>query len=122
MDDAAAKALVAMIIQNDLLVDHDGGLPFDHPDMLEIEDICSDPKSISEAVEASEKGLPALAGMEHRLVAAMGDRYGPNYTTNHAGRCIKEGMLASGWIGTNQRPMPNGSVAKSATVFVRRSA
>jgi len=121
LEDAAARKLVAMILENDLLTEPDGGLPFDHPDMLEIEEVCSDPDAITEAVEASESGLPALAGMEYRLVAAMGQRNGQNYTTNHAGRCIKEGMLDRGWRGTTQKPMPSGSVAKSATVFVRKA-
>jgi len=120
LDDDDAHKLVALILDNDLLVDASGGLPFDHPDMLEIEVICAEPGAITEAVAASEAGRPALAGIEYRLVRALGDRYGPNYTTNHAGRCIKEGMLDRGWRGTVQRPMPAGSVAKSATVFGKK--
>jgi hypothetical protein len=121
MEDDSARRLVSLILDNDLLAGDHGGLPWDHPDMLEIQDICDDPGAVDEAVAASEKGLPALAGMEHRLVAALAERYGPNFTTNHAGRCIKEGMLDRGWVGTVQKPMPDGSVAKSATVFVKRT-
>lgn len=120
MDDDVARNLVSLILDNDLLVADNGGLPFDHPDMLEIEEICAEADAINKAVAASEDGLPALAGMEHRLIAALGERYGPNFTTNHAGRCIKEGMLDRGWVGTVQKPMPMGSVAKSATVFIKR--
>jgi hypothetical protein len=120
LDDEAAFKLTEMILDNGLLVGTSGGLPFDHPDMLEIEAICGDPEAVSEALAASESGLPALAGMEYRLINSLGDRYGPNYTTNHAGRCIKEGMLDHGWMGTVQRPMPVGSIAKSATVFVKK--
>ena len=120
MDDDAARKLVSLILDNNLLVADNGGLPWDHPDMLEIQTICADTHAVNEAVAASETGLPALAGMEHRLVAGLADRYGPNFTTNYAGVCIKEGMLDRGWVGTVQKPMPNGSVAKSATVFVKR--
>jgi len=120
LDVDVARKLVTMILDNDLLVDAGGGLPFDHPDMLEIEAICAEPDAVAEAVAASGGGLPALAGMEYRLVRALGDRYGPNFTTNHAGRCIKEGMLDRGWNGTVQKPMPAGSVARSATVFVKK--
>ena len=120
MDDDAARAVAALILEHGLLADEKGGLPFDHPHMLAIEAICAEQKAITEAVASSEAGLPALAGMEYRLVRALGDHYGPNYTTNHAGRCIKEGMLERGWKGTVQKPMPAGSIAKSATVFVKK--
>ncbi len=120
LDDDAARKLVGMIIDNDLLVDSNGGLPYDHPDMLEIEAICGEPAAIDEAVAASEAGLPALAGMEYRIVRILGDRYGPNHTTNHAGRCIRDGMLDRGWMTTAQKPMPTGSIAKSATVYMKK--
>ncbi len=119
-NDDQARALAETILDSGLLVGSDGGLPFDHPDMLEIEEICGRPEAIDEAVEASEAGLPALAGMEYRLVRALGKRYGPNYTTNHAGRCIRDGMASRGWKTTVQRSMPEGSVAKTATVYVRK--
>jgi hypothetical protein len=120
LDDDVARKLVGMILDNDLLVDPNGGLPFDHPDMLEIEAICGEPAAIDEAVAASEAGLPALAGMEYRIVRALGGRYGPNHTTNHAGRCIRDGMVDRGWKITVQKPMPAGSIAKSATVYVKK--
>lgn len=120
LSDPAALALVDMIVENGLLIEPDGGLPWDHPIMLEIEEICGLQEAVSEAVAASEQGLPALAGMEHRIVASLGNKYGTNYTTNHAGRCIANAMIARGWKQSVQRSMPNGSVAKSATIFVRK--
>ena len=120
--DDEAKRLTALIVDNNLLVDEEGGLPWDHPIMLEIEEICGTSAAIDEAVAASEKGLPALAGMEHRIVAALGENYGTHYTTHHAGRCIADQMLSKGWQKAGQRPMPEGTVARSATVFVKRNA
>jgi hypothetical protein len=119
-DDAEAKALVALILESGLLVDEKGGLPHDHPVMIEIAEVCSDPSAIDEAVAASEAGLPALAGLEYRIVAALGSQYGPNFTTNYAGICVRDGMLARGWKVTVQKPMPDGSIAKTATVYVRK--
>lgn len=119
-DDDAAKKIQSMIVDNGLLVEENGGLPFDHPDMIEIEEICAEPAAIAEAVQAAEAGLPPLAGMEYRIVAAMGGRYGGHYTTNHAGRRIADAMLDRGWTQAGQKPMPPGSVAKSATVFARK--
>lgn len=119
-NDPQAKLIVALIIENDLPLDEDGGLPWDHPVMLEIEEICRLPESVSEAIQAAEKGLPPLAGMEHRIVAALGSKYGMHYTTHHAGRCIAEEMLSAGWEKSTQKPMPPGYIAKSATTFIRK--
>lgn len=119
-DDPAAQRIVALIVDNELPLDEDGGLPHDHPVMLEIAEICAQPEAVAEAVQAAEQGLPPLAGMEHRLVAALGAKYGTHYTTNHAGRCIADEMLALGWIRMTQKPMPDGSIAKSATTFRKK--
>jgi hypothetical protein len=119
-DDEPARQLVAMILDHDLLVEAGGGLPHDHPFMLEIEAVCGEPEAVAEAIAASEAGLPALAGMEYRIVQALGERYGTYNTTNHAGRCIGNAMLARGWKTTVQKPMPAGSVAKTATVYIRK--
>lgn len=116
-----AQALADLILEHDLLRDEQGGLPFDHPIMLEIEEICADPEAIEEALSAAEQGQPPLAGMEHRIVAALGDKYGGNYTTHHAGRCIGAAMLDRGWTQAGMKPMPQGSVAKTATIYVGKS-
>ena len=118
--DEAAASLAEQIIRLDLLKDEGGGLPFNHPIMVEIAEICSQPEAVDEAVKAAENGLPPLAGMEHRIVAELGDRYGTHYTTHHAGRCIADEMLARGWVKSTQKPMPEGTVARSATTFVKR--
>ena len=121
LSDEQALKLTALILENDLLKDTSGGLPFDHPHMLRIEEICGEPESIEGALSAVDAGLPPLAGMEHRIVAKMGDHYGPSGTTNHAGRCIAAEMEAKGLRNTHrQMPMPTGSVAKSATIFERK--
>lgn len=121
-EEAEAKKLIGLIEEHDLYREPDGGLPFDHPIMLEIQEICRDPDAVREAIEAAEQGLPALAGMEHRIVEALGQNYGTHYTTHHAGRCIADQMLSKGWRKAGQKPMPEGTVARSATVFVRKGA
>ena len=119
--DVESKLVVKLILENGLLVDETGGLPFDHPIMLEIESICAMPDAISEALKAAEAGLPPLSGMEHRLVNALGDDYGGHYTTHHAGRCIGSAMLDRGWTQAGMKQMPQGSVAKTATVHRKKS-
>ena len=115
-----AQNIVSLIIENDLFTEESGGLPFDHPVMLEIEEICALPEAVSEALEAANKGIPPLAGMEYRLVAALGDDYGGHYTTHHAGRCIGAAMLDLGWKQAGMKPMPKDSVARTATVYVKK--
>ena len=119
-DNPEAARLVSLIVENDLPLDDEGGLPFDHPIMVEIAEICAEKESIIGAVKAAEQGLPPLAGMEQRIVAALGEKYGTHYTTHHAGRCIADEMIALGWIKSTQKPMPDGFVAKSATTFVKK--
>jgi hypothetical protein len=109
-----------MIVENGLLVETGGGLPHDHPLMQEIAEICAEPEAVREAEAAAEQGLSPLAGMEHRLVAALGPDYGTYYTVHHAGYCIATEMLARGWVKGSQKPMPKGHVAKSATTFHRK--
>jgi len=121
LSDPAASELAKQIIRLDLLKEEGGGLTFDHPVMLEIAEICSQPEAVDEAVRAAKNGLPPLAGMEHRIVAALGDKYGTHYTTHHAGRCIADEMLARGWVKSTQKPMPEGMVARSATTFVKKA-
>ena len=118
--DGESKFVVKLILENGLLADETGGLPFDHPIMLEIESICALPDAISEALKAAEVGLPPLSGMEYRLVKALGDEYGGHYTTHHAGRCIGSAMLDRGWMQASMKPMPKGSVAKTATVYKKK--
>ena len=119
--DPAADALAEQIVKLDLLKDERGGLPHDHPDMLGIEEVCAEQESIEGALKAVDSGLPPLAGMEHRIVERLGDRYGPNGTTNHAGRCIALEMEAKGLRNTHRQiPMPTGSVAQTATMFERK--
>jgi hypothetical protein len=119
-EDDESKRVATLILSNGLLVEESGGLPFDHPTMLEIEEICALPEAIAEGLAAAEQGLPPLGGMEYRLVAALGTEYGGNYTTHHAGRCIGSAMLDRGWKQNGMKPMPKGSVAKSATVYLKK--
>ena len=119
--DPVADALAAQIVRLELLKDGRGGLPHDHPDMIGIEEVCGEPESVAAALTAVDAGLPPLAGMEHRIVERLGCRYGPNGTTNHAGRCIAVEMEAKGLRNTHRQiPMPDGSVAQSATMFERK--
>ena len=118
---AEAQFIVDTVREHGLLKEAEGGLKWDNPIMEDIADLCLSAEALGLAVAVCEQGQPALSGMEHLLVAALGENYGGQYTTHHAGRKLAEGLEGKGWISSGkQKPMPDGSVAKTATVFVRR--
>lgn len=72
------------------------------------------------AKEASDVGLPALAGIEGVLIATLGTNYGAPDTTSWAGVLVAEVMEEAGYVQTKKKPMPPDSVAKSAAFFEPR--
>jgi hypothetical protein len=92
-----------------------GGLRPSDPAYIAMEEIVWSPQGRRAAVEATKKGLPALAGVEPLIVAALGDRYGPHdQGTMSAGYIQAELMRHLGYIEDGQGRMPDGSVAKTA--------
>jgi hypothetical protein len=73
------------------------------------------------AIEATENGLPALAGVERRIVDDLGSRYHPHdLGTVSAGSIMAELMRHLGYIKDKEVKMPDGSVAKTAMKWKRR--
>ena len=72
-----AKEVVALMIAHDLLTTSRGGLPNHHPLILKIEEIARSQQGRDAARTAADNGLPALAGVDPLLKAALGDQYGP---------------------------------------------
>lgn len=72
---------------------------------------------------ATEVGFPALAFIEPLIVAAMGPAYAAQYeSTVQAGYLVSKMMETSGFNKTgSKRPMPAGSIAKTAEFFRRKS-
>lgn len=70
------------------------------------------------AVEATEQGLPALAHIDPLLQAKLGVDYGShNMATNRAGILVGDLMISLGYRLIGTKPMPTGSVAKTAAVW-----
>jgi hypothetical protein len=92
-----------------------GGMRMSDPAYLKMQDITWSGEGRKAAVEATEKGLPALAGIEPLIVAALGDRYHPHDGgTVNAGFIVGELMRHIGYVEGKEGKMPNGSVAKTA--------
>ena len=115
-----AKAVIALIVQNGLLLTSGGGLPRDHPIIQRIEDIACSAAGRAAARQASDDGLPAMAGVDPLLAAGVGGDYGLFDTTQWAGTFVAAEMSSQGYRQVSKRPMPPGCVAKTAAFFRKR--
>ncbi|HEX5508861.1 MAG TPA: hypothetical protein VFX37_10195 [Pseudolabrys sp.] len=92
-----------------------GGMRSTDPEYIEMEEIVWSAEGRLAAIDATEKGLPALAGMEHMIVDALGDRYHP-----HDGGTVSAGYIVAGlmrhldYVENGEGKMPPGSIAKTA--------
>jgi len=119
-DTAEAQRIVAIIVDHDLLVRPGGGLPREHPVIQEIEEIIRSSEGRRAGQVASDHGLPAMAGVDPMLAAALGPKYGIHDTTSWAGTFMADVMADAGYIQTKKKPMPAGCVAKTAAFFEKR--
>lgn len=67
--------------------------------------------------QASDDGLPAMAGVDHMLADALGSKYGDHDTTSWAGTFMADVMVEAGYVQTRKKPMPRGCIAKTAAFF-----
>lgn len=115
-----AQRIIDIMVEHDLLVRAGGGLPRDHPTIQEIEEIIRSDEGRSAGRQASDDGLPAMAGVDSMLRDALGSRYGSHDTTSWAGTIMAEVMREAGYVHTKDKPMPEASVAKTAAFFEPR--
>ncbi len=98
-----------------------GGMRNSDPVYLEMESITWSTKGRDAAVDATGKGLPALAGVEPLFVASLGNRYQPyDGGTMNAGFIVAGLMRHLGYVEAGDGKMPEGSVAKTAMKWKSR--
>jgi hypothetical protein len=86
-----------------------------------MEEIVNSKEGRAACVKATEDGLPALAGVEHMIVAEVGDLYGQKYmATQWAGYVVGTLMKSLNYEQIGQKAMPPGSVAKTAAIWARK--
>lgn len=101
----------------------EGGMRGTDPAYIKMEEITWSPEGRKAAIEATESGLPALAGIEPQFVAALGDKYHPHDGgTVQAGYIVSQLMRHLGYAENGQGNMPMGSVAKTAMKWKPRAA
>jgi hypothetical protein len=115
-----AQQIIDLMMEHNLLVRVGGGLPRDHPTIQTIEEIIRSDEGRKAGKEASDQGLPAMAGVDNMLSAELGSKYGDHDTTSWAGTFMADVMADAGYVQTKKKPMPAGCVAKTAAYFERR--
>jgi hypothetical protein len=98
-----------------------GGMRMSDPAYLKMEELTWSTEGRKAAVGATERGLPALAGIEPLFVAALGDRYHPHDGgTQNAGFIVGVLMRHLGYVKNGEGKMPNGSIANTAMTWKSR--
>lgn len=117
--DDIAERLVSSIELSGLQYWVGSGTAHDDPLAIEMEEIINSLEGRAACLQATERGEPALAGVEPLIVAKMGARYGAHdQLTVLAGYQVGTLMKALGYKESSKGKMPTGSVAKTAAVWV----
>jgi hypothetical protein len=119
--DVAARALVQMIEASGL--DYKAGQSVRLDDHIgkAVSRIVFSPEGKQAALEATARGLPALAGLDPLLSRALGPDYGShNESTVQAGYLVTNMMRQLGYEISGSGSLPSGCTGKTGAVFARR--
>lgn len=94
------------------------GLKLDSPIGREMAKIVNSPQGVAAAIEATNQGLPALAGIDPLLKASRGDKYEKTYeATIQAGYLVALMMRKQGYDQTGRQGRLLGCVAKTGEIY-----
>jgi len=110
--------LKKMIEEAGLPFSEDTCLTMDDPITIKMHEIINSPEGRTAAVEATKAGLPAMAGIDPLLQAALSSDYGPhNMGTHTAGALVADLMRSLGYKKLAQKPLPAHCKARSAVMW-----
>jgi hypothetical protein len=110
--------LVQMIEESGLTYRDPTGLKLDSPIGRAMAKIVNSPEGIAAAIKATEEGLPALAGIDPLLKAALMDQYAKTYeATIQAGYLVAVMMRKKGYENTGRTGPLTGCIAKSGEIY-----
>lgn len=116
--DNGGEAVMAAIDASGLPLSS-GSLTSDNPVFLRMVDIVWSLEAQAAAIAATEKGLPALCGVDPLLRAQLGDQYTPHDDgTMNAGWVVAQVMRHRGYKEAGNGKCPDGCIAKSGIVWV----
>ena len=118
-DNEQAKAIVHLIETSGLEYRAGGSMRLDNAIGKAMHRVIFSEVGKKAAFEATESGLPALAGVDPLLATALGKDYGKhNEATIQAGYLVTNMMEQSGYKQAGSGPLPLGCVAKTGLVFI----
>jgi hypothetical protein len=95
-------------------------LTLDDPITLKMKQIIHSPEGQAAAVAAANAGLPAMAGIDPMLSAALGTDYGKhNLATATAGDFVANLMRSFGFKESGRRSLPSHCVARTAVFWIK---
>jgi hypothetical protein len=96
------------------------GLKLDSPTGRKMAKIVNSPEGVAAAIESTNQGLPALAGIDPMLKASLGDNYEKTYeATIQAGYLVALMMRKKGYDQTGRQGRLHGCVAKTGEVYTQ---
>ena len=99
-----------------------GGMRKSDPVSLKMEEIICGSKGRKAALVATDKGLPALCGVEPLLKKELGDRCNPHdIGTNRAGLIIGELMTHLGYSAAGEAKCPEGGVRQDCDAWAAKN-
>jgi hypothetical protein len=114
-------ALRVLIEESGLPFSDDAALKMDDPISLKMIEIIFSSEGRQAALNATDKGEPAMLGIDPLLSAALGVDYGAhNRGTVTAGAIVGALMRQLGFENAGQKPLPDYCIAKTAETWRRR--
>jgi hypothetical protein len=122
IDNEDAVQIVEMIVKSDLPFRKQREIAHGDPEMRTIEIVVNASENEAGMLDAVAKRIPPLAFIEPLIVARLGKDYrGDNGGTIAAGYLIAKRLYALGYEKQRPKPMPAGSVAKTAATFRKKA-
>jgi hypothetical protein len=120
IDSEEAREVVRMIENLGLPYSDPKSLKFDDPIFQRMEQIVFSAEGKAAGIEATEAGLPALAGIDPLLSTTLGVDYGShNNGTMNAGYLVAQMMQMQGYkLSGRKGKLPATCVAKTAEIYV----
>jgi hypothetical protein len=120
--DDEARSVVRLIEDCGLPFTESAALAMDDPITIRMYQIINSPEGKAAMIAATERGLPAIDGVDRRLSGELGVDYGGhNMATNTAGILVAECMQRLGYRKARRKgKLSEGSVAKTGELFVKR--
>jgi hypothetical protein len=122
-DSDEARSIVQMIENIGLPYSDDRNLRHSDPIFLKMVEVIYSKEGKAAGVEATTQGLPAMAGIDPLLLAALGVDYGAhNEATVNAGTIVASMMTTLGFKKSGKKgKLPSICIAKTAEIYVSSS-